>query len=245
MTLTVHGVRAGYGGGQVLHGVNLRVPAGTVTAVVGPNGAGKTTLVHAIAGLVRVSGGDVRLSGTVLSGQPAHRIARAGVGLVPQGRRVFASLTVAEHFALAGRGDGGRADRGRGTGVLEMLRLFPRLGERLGHRGDQLSGGEQQMLAIARALLLRPRLLLLDEPCEGLAPDLAGRIRDLVGRLAAGGVTVLLVEQGLDVVLEVADRVAVLDRGRFVYDEDAATVRADPGAAVAALGGRSVQSGVT
>ena len=199
--LSLRAVTAGYGGGQVLHGIDLSVPAGTVTVVVGPNGAGKTTLVHAIAGLVPVAAGTVDLAGTVLSGRPAHRVARAGVGLVPQGRRVFASLTVAEHFTVAG----GSPDR--------VLRLFPRLGQRLRHRGDQLSGGEQQMLAIARALLRRPRLLLLDEPCEGLAPDLAARIRVLVRELAGEGMTILLVEQDLDVVVDIADRVAVLDHG--------------------------------
>jgi branched-chain amino acid transport system ATP-binding protein len=211
--LSLRGVRAGYGGGHVLHGVDLEVPAGTVAAVVGPNGAGKTTLVHAIAGLVPVTGGTIRLAGAVLSGRPAHRVARAGVGLVPQGRRVFASLTVAEHLALAGAGRGSRGWREHW-----VLSLFPRLGERLGHRGDQLSGGEQQMLAIARALLRQPRLLLLDEPCEGLAPDLAARIRALVGQLADAGMAVLLVEQGLDVVSDVADRVAVLDHGNLMTD---------------------------
>ena len=199
--LSVRGLVAGYGGGQVLHGVDLAVPAGTVTAVVGPNGAGKTTLVHAIAGLVPVAAGTVELAGTVLSARPAHRVARAGVALVPQGRRVFASLTVAEHFRVAG----GAPD--------EVLALFPRLGERLRHRGDQLSGGEQQMLAVARALLRRPRLLLLDEPCEGLATDLAARLRALVRELAGAGMTVLLVEQDLDAVRDVADQVAVLEHG--------------------------------
>jgi branched-chain amino acid transport system ATP-binding protein len=191
--------------------VSLQVPPGSVIAVVGPNGAGKTTLVHTVAGLVPVSGGTVRLGGAVLSGRPAHRIARAGVGLVPQGRRVFAGLTVAEHFALA------RGRRGpRHWDVPRILDLFPRLAARLRHRGDQLSGGEQQMLAIARALLREPRLLLLDEPCEGLAPDLAARIRALVGELARSGMAILLVEQGLDIVPEVAGRVAVLDHGRLV-----------------------------
>jgi branched-chain amino acid transport system ATP-binding protein len=244
--LSLRGVRAGYGGGQVLHGIDLDVPAGTVTAIVGPNGAGKTTLVHTIAGLVPLTGGTIRLAETNLSGRSPHRVAQAGVGLVPQGRRVFASLTVAEHFALARPG---RGRRSAGWDVPRTLRLLPRLGERLRHRGDQLSGGEQQMLAIARALLGQPRLLLLDEPCEGLAPNLAARIRALVGELAGAGMSVLLVEQGLDIVLDVADRIAVLDHGRFaivdrhlgrtskaaLVDSAAATIRADPGAAVAVL----------
>ena len=243
--LSLAGVRAGYGGGQVLHGVSLEVPAGTVTAIVGPNGAGKTTLVHTVAGLVPVAAGTVRLAGTMLSGRSPHRVARAGVGLVPQGRRVFASLTVAEHFVLARRDY-----RQSAWDPARALRLFPRLGERLRHRGDQLSGGEQQMLAIARALLGQPRLLLLDEPCEGLAPDLATRIRVLTRELADAGMAVLLVEQGLDIVLDIADRIAVLDHGRFVLDADAATVRADPAAALSVLSGvrtvpRSDYSGPT
>jgi branched-chain amino acid transport system ATP-binding protein len=211
--LRLSGVTAGYGGGEVLHGVDLHARACTVTAVVGPNGAGKTTLVHAVAGLVPVSGGTVELADTVLSGRPAHWIARLGVALVPQGRRVFASLTVAEHLALA-------AGRVPARAVPPVLDLFPRLRERLRHRGDQLSGGEQQMLAIARALLRRPRLLLLDEPCEGLAPDLAARLRGLLRELADQGMTVLLVEQDLDIAVRVADRVAVLDHGSLTLRQE-------------------------
>ena len=187
MTLTIDRVHAGYGGGTVLHGVDLVVPEGAAVAVLGMNGAGKTTLVHTIAGLVKARSGSVRLDGVELAGRPAHRIARAGVALVPQGRRVFASLTVAEHLTLSRRS--GEWTRGR---VLELL---PRLGERLTHKGNQLSGGEAQMLAIARALLTQPRLLLLDEPCEGLAVDLAARVRAVVAELIRTGLTVLLVEQ--------------------------------------------------
>jgi branched-chain amino acid transport system ATP-binding protein len=213
--LSLSDVQAGYSGGRVLHDVSLQVPAGTVTAVVGPNGAGKTTLLHAVAGLVRVTHGMVRLDGTILSSHPAHVVARCGVALVPQGRRVFASLTVAEHLAIASAQPWGRSTE---WDVARVLRLFPRLRERLRHRGDQLSGGEQQMLAIARALLRRPRLLLLDEPCEGLAPELAGRVRALVRELARGGMTVLVVEQGLDSMPGVADRTAVLEHGRLVVE---------------------------
>jgi branched-chain amino acid transport system ATP-binding protein len=212
--LSLSDVRAGYGGGQVLHGVSLQVPAGTVIAVVGPNGAGKTTLLHAVAGLVRVTEGTIRLDGTVLSSHPAHVVARCGVALVPQGRRVFASLTVAEHLAIASARPWRRS---AGWDVSRVLRLFPRLRERLRHRGDQLSGGEQQMLAIARALLRQPRLLLLDEPCEGLAPELAAQVRALARELAGGGMTVLVVEQELDTI-GVADRTAVLDHGRLVVE---------------------------
>jgi branched-chain amino acid transport system ATP-binding protein len=220
MTLSVMDVCAGYGGGQVLHGISLTVPAGRVTALVGPNGAGKSTLIHAIAGLVPLTGGTIRLAETVLSGRSAYAVARSGVGLVPQGRRVFASLTVAEHLALA---QTGRDRRPAEWEVPRVLRVFPHLGERLRHRGAQLSGGEQQMLAIARALLRQPRLLLLDEPCEELSPALARRVRALLCELAGGGMTVLVVDPGLAVVPDVAARVAVLDRGRII--PDAATDR--------------------
>ncbi|GAA1516144.1 ABC transporter ATP-binding protein [Dactylosporangium maewongense] len=187
MTLTIEGLHAGYGGGTVLHGVDLTVPEGTALAVLGMNGAGKTTLVHTIAGLVKARSGSVQLGGTELARRPAHAIARAGVALVPQGRRVFASLTVAEHLTLSRR-------KGEWT-RQRVLDLLPRLGERLTHKGNQLSGGEAQMLAIARALLTQPRLLLLDEPCEGLAVDLAARVRSVVAELTRTGLTVLLVEQ--------------------------------------------------
>ncbi len=205
MTLTIDGVHAGYGGGTVLHGVDLFVPEGAALAVLGMNGAGKTTLVHTIAGLVKARSGSVRLDGVELAGRPAHRIARAGVALVPQGRRVFASLTVAEHLALSRR-------KGEWT-VPRILELLPRLGERLTHKGNQLSGGEAQMLAIARALLTQPRLLLLDEPCEGLAVDLAARVRAVVAELTRTGLTVLLVEQQPEHARAVTEQLVYLENG--------------------------------
>jgi branched-chain amino acid transport system ATP-binding protein len=221
--LRISRLNAGYGGGTVLHDVDLSIDAGRVQAIVGRNGAGKTTLVHAIAGLLRPYSGTIEVSGVDLAGRPAHRIARAGVGLVPQGRRVFASLTVAEHLRLAFIG---REDPMWTVG--RVLDLLPRLAQRLRHRGNQLSGGEQQMLAIARALLTQPRLLLLDEPCEGLAGEVADRVREVVSGLAADGMTVLLVEQQLHHAIQLADRIAVLDYGRLVADEPADGVRADP-----------------
>ncbi|GAA0744915.1 ATP-binding cassette domain-containing protein [Dactylosporangium roseum] len=220
MTLTVAGLQAGYGGGTVLHGADLTVPQGTALAVLGRNGAGKTTLVHAIAGLLRPKAGSVRLDDVELAGRPAHRVARAGVGLVPQGRRVFASLTVAEHLDLSRR-------PGEWT-VPRVLELLPRLGERRRHKGNQLSGGEAQMLAIARALLTQPRLLLLDEPCEGLAVDLAARVRSVVAELARGGLAVLLVEQQPEHALAVADHVALLGDGVVVATHTADELRASP-----------------
>ncbi|MGS2616204.1 ABC transporter ATP-binding protein [Micromonospora sp. LZ34] len=226
---------AGYAGGIVLHEVSLEVAAGTVQAVVGRNGAGKSTLVHTVAGLVRPYGGRIEIGGVQVAGRQPHRIARSGVGLVPQGRRVFSRLTVAEHLVLAAAPWRAATPGGEGWTVARILELLPRLAARLRHRGDQLSGGEQQMLAIARALLGQPRVLLLDEPCEGLAPDLAARVRDLVGALARTGLTVLLVEQQLQHAIEVADRIAVLEYGRVVYDRPAGEARADPGALAAML----------
>lgn len=227
--LTVDRLCAGYAGGTVLHEVSLRVRPGSIQAVVGRNGAGKSTLVHTIAGLVRASSGRVEIGGVHVAGRQPHRIAQSGVGLVPQGRRVFSRLTVAEHLHLAAApwrapASGG----GEGWTVARTLDLLPRLAVRLRHRGCELSGGEQQMLAIARALLGQPRVLLLDEPCEGLSPDLAARVRELVNGLAADGLTVLLVEQQLQHAIEVADRVAVLEYGRVVYDRPTAEARRDP-----------------
>jgi branched-chain amino acid transport system ATP-binding protein len=220
VTLIVEGLHAGYGGGTVLHGVNLTVPTGTALAVLGRNGAGKTTLVHTICGLIKPRAGSVSLDGEELAGRPAHRVARAGIALVPQGRRVFASLTVAEHLTLTRR-------RGEWT-VDRVLQLLPRLRERMRNRGNQLSGGEAQMLAIARALLTQPRMLLLDEPCEGLAVDLADRVRAVVAELARGGLTVLVVEQQPEHALAVADRVALIADGMVAATHTAAELRADP-----------------
>jgi branched-chain amino acid transport system ATP-binding protein len=234
--LSVRGLSAGYGGGAVLHGVDLDVPQGAALALVGRNGAGKTTLVHALAGLLRPYAGTVAIGGRDLAGRPAHRVARAGVALVPQGRRVFRGLTVAEHLRLAA-GVTRRRVRGRAAWTVPaVLELMPRLAERLRHRGDQLSGGEQQMLAIGRALLTQPTVLLLDEPCEGLAGEVAARVRDLVAALAGSGLSVLLVEQQLDRAVAVADRVAALDYGRVAVDAPAAQVRAYPAAIEAVLG---------
>ncbi len=223
--LRVDALRAGYGGGTVLHGITLTVATGAVHAVVGHNGTGKSTLLHTIAGLIRPTAGRMCLGDRDLTGQPAHRIARAGVALVPQGRRVFASLTVAEHLTLTRRGI---KHPGSGWPVDRILALFPQLGHRLAHRGGQLSGGEQQMLAIARALRAQPWLLLLDEPTEGLAPTLARQVRDVIGMLAADGLGILLATPNLPLAMAVADHLVVLAAGRVVADLDADTARTDP-----------------
>ncbi|MET7511796.1 ABC transporter ATP-binding protein [Streptomyces albidoflavus] len=233
--LELSGVSAGYHGGTVLHGVDLSVPAGSVHAVVGHNGAGKTTLVHTVAGLLRPSAGRVRLGGREVAGLPAHRIARAGIGLVPQGRRVFAGLTVAEHLRLAHRPPRASADRPSLWTPARVLELLPRLGERRGHRGANLSGGEQQMLALARALLGSPSVLLLDEPTEGLAPALVEEVDALVSTLAGEGLAVLLVSPSPTQALRCASRVTVLTSGRATLRMDGAEARADPAALTAAL----------
>jgi len=227
--LRVRHLSAGYHGGLTLHDIALDLPTGSVLALVGRNGAGKSTLVHAVAGLLRPYAGVVEVDGEDLAGQPPHRIARAGVRLVPQGRRIFASLTVAEHLALSDRS---RHASGPAIWTVgRVLELFPRLAARLRQRGGRLSGGEQQMLAIGRALLGQPRVLLLDEATEGLAAELAARVRGLVADLAREGVTVLSVEQHLEHAIEVADRIAVMDHGRIVLDRASDALRSDPAAA--------------
>lgn len=228
--LRISGLSAGYHGGTVLHDLDLDVPEGSVHAIVGHNGAGKTTLVHTVAGLLRPATGTVEVAGRDVTGRPAHRIARAGVGLVPQGRRVFARLTVAEHIRLAHRPPRGpRATGGARPWTPErVLDLLPRLAERSTHRGTDLSGGEQQMLALARALLGSPRVLLLDEPTEGLAPVLVGQILDLVGTLAGEGLAVLLVSPSPASAARCADMVTVLTSGRVTARLEGPAVRRDP-----------------
>ncbi|MGW7354407.1 ABC transporter ATP-binding protein [Streptomyces sp. NPDC054784] len=225
--LQLTGLTAGYDGGTVLHGLDLAVPAGSVHAVVGHNGAGKSTLVHTVAGLLRPGAGSVRVGGTEVAGRAAHHVARAGVGLVPQGRRVFAGLTVEEHLRLAHRPPpAGRAGRPWTPG--RVLELLPRLAERRTNRGADLSGGEQQMLALARALLGTPRVLLLDEPTEGLAPVLVRQIHELIGALADDGIAVLLVSPSPALAASCAADVTVLTSGRVTARLDGAAVRADP-----------------
>ncbi|MDP4033096.1 MAG: ABC transporter ATP-binding protein [Pseudorhodobacter sp.] len=206
--LVLAGVDAGYGAVQVLRGLTLAARAGEVTCVMGRNGAGKTTMLRAIMGQVRLSAGDITLDGQRIDTLPAHQVPRQGIGYVPQGRRLFGEMTVAENLEI------GLGARGHGaTTRQKVLGLFPRLRERLGQMASTLSGGEQQMLAIARALCLEPTVLLLDEPTEGLQPSMIALIRDTVLTLKATGVAVLLVEQRVDAVLAVADSVAFVVGG--------------------------------
>ena len=211
--LATRGLVSGYAGSRVLHEVDVELPEGGVLAVLGRNGVGKSTLVSTIMGLVRPMAGSVTVAGQEVAGARPDRIARLGVGLVPQGRRVFAPLTVAEHLEIADRA--GRKGDWTRERVVELL---PRLGERLRNRGDQLSGGEQQMLAIARALLTNPTILLLDEPSDGLAPSVVHQVADVVREVCGAGMSVLIVEQNLRLALSVADRVVVMQKGSVRWD---------------------------
>lgn len=207
--LEVADVTAGYGPVTVLQGVNLLAKAGEVTCIMGRNGVGKTTLMKAIMGLLPLASGMIHLSGVAIHGLPAHQVPRHGLAWVPQGRRLFGPLSVAENLEVGGLARGNRLE------VREhVLTLFPRLRERLDQAANTLSGGEQQMLAIARALCLEPKVLLLDEPTEGLQPSMIALIRDAMTRLRAEGVAVVLVEQKVEAVLQMADRVAFMAKGR-------------------------------
>lgn len=232
--LTVRGLHSGYAGSTVLHGVDLDIQDGSVVALLGRNGVGKSTLVNTLMGLIKADRGSVLVAGQERAGQRPDVVARDGVALVPQGRRVFAPLTVEEHLAIGGgHSSGGGTDPWTRDKVIDLL---PRLGERLRHRGDQLSGGEQQMLAIARALLSNPRLMLLDEPSDGLAPSVVTQVGEVVRSLCESGMTVLLVEQNLRLAFSVADRVAVMEKGRITLDTTTADFRSDAARAHSLLG---------
>ena len=223
--LTIAGLHAGYGRLPVLHGLDLTLRRGEVHCVLGRNGAGKTTLLKAIMGLVPASAGSIRLGDVELTTLPAHHVPNAGVAYVPQGRRLFAELSVADNLEI------GLMTRRKGAATRDaVLELFPVLRERLQQRSGTLSGGEQQMLAMARALCLEPDVLLLDEPTEGLMPSMIGRIRDTVVALRTRGVSTILVEQRVDAVLAVADRVTFVENGRSRETMDVAMLRADPAA---------------
>ncbi len=219
--LRLEDLHAYYGASHVLQGVNLDVPDGTVAAIVGRNGVGKTTTLRAIMGLTAAGLGRICLDGQDITGWAPYRIARAGIAYVPEGRQIFPALTVLENVRVAQRGP-----RHRWT-LERLLALFPALGERLTHRGRQLSGGEQQMLAIARALVSDPRVLLLDEPSQGLAPLVVREVARVIQLLREQRVTVLLVEQNLRLAELLADRIFVMVKGRVVYEGAPERFRAD------------------
>jgi branched-chain amino acid transport system ATP-binding protein len=221
--LTVSGLDCFYGEVQVLHGLSLALHKGEVLCVLGRNGAGKTTLLKAIMGLVPARAGSIRLGERELVGLPPHEVPQAGIAYVPQGRRLFAEMSVAENIEI------GLMARGKGGAVRDaVLDLFPILRDRLRQRSGTLSGGEQQMLAMARALCLEPDVLLLDEPTEGLMPSMIAKIRDTVAELRSRGVSTILVEQRVDAVLPVADRVLFVENGRSRETVDVEALRADP-----------------
>ena len=220
MILQLDKVDAYYGIGHILHGLSLKVGESEVVALLGRNGAGKTTTLRCIAGLTPPRRGEIRYKGRDIAGVPPHRVSRMGIALVPETRGVFSYLSCHENLAIARR----PGSRWQLEAVLER---FPRLKERLAHKGRELSGGEQQMLAIARALLTGPELLLLDEPSQGLAPLVVNAVMDTIRGLKAERVSMLLVEQNAEMALQLADRVYVIDHGTVVFEGTPATLRAE------------------
>lgn len=220
--LEVQGIDAGYGNVQVLKNLSLSVQAGEILCLLGRNGAGKTTILKSIMGLVRARTGQIRLEETYLQLLPAYEMPRHGIGYIPQGRRLFTEMTVAENLQI------GLMTRAQGAEVLdEVLDMFPRLRERLDQRAETLSGGEQQMLATARALCLKPKVLLLDEPTEGLQPSMISLIRNAVVALKQQNVAIILVEQRVEAVLEIADRVVFVENGRNVLETTPTALQTD------------------
>jgi len=234
--LTAEGLHTFYGKSHILHGVGLTVEEGRITALLGRNGAGKSTTLRSLMGLTPPREGKVEIFGRDTTHWQPYRIAALGIGYVPEGRRVFANLTVVENLRVPLARSGPWTEE-------RVFELFPRLAERRNNRGRQLSGGEQEMLAIARALILNPRLLILDEPSQGLAPLIVREVFDVVARMRAEGISVLLVEQNARMSLEIADHAYVLDGGSVVYSAPAAELRADQ-ARVQELAGASAEAWV-
>ncbi len=222
--LTVSHLQAAYGAAQVLFDISFEVGGGEVVTLLGRNGMGKTTTVKTIMGLLRPKGGEIRFDGRLLSGLPPFRIAQQGIGLVPEGRQVFPTLTVEENLVATA------ASRfGPPSWTLERIyELFPRLKERRGNLGSQLSGGEQQMLAIGRALMTNPKLLILDEATEGLAPLIRAEIWDCLRRLKAERLAIIVIDKNVDALVSLADRHVIVEKGRVVWSGTSAELRADP-----------------
>lgn len=235
--LRISGLHVNYGFIRAVQGVSIHVPEGSITTIVGANGAGKSTIIRSIMGLVRPAQGSIRLAGKEeLVGRRPHEISRAGVGLVPEGRGILAQMTVWENMRM---GLYGRKDKDINRRIDTVTEQFPILRERRDQPAGLLSGGEQQMLAIARALMGEPKLLLLDEPSLGLAPLLVNRIFDIIRDINAAGTTILLVEQNARKALTISDTAYVLETGRIVKEGPAQTLRHDPDVAAAYLGGVS------
>src|SRR6266851_3503809 len=222
--LQVDGLAAGYGPAQVLFDVSLRVDAGEVLTLLGRNGMGKTTTISTIMGLLPARAGMASFEGRPLTGLPPYLIAQAGIGLVPEGRQIFPALTVEENLIATAASRFGETP----WTLDRVYDLFPKLAERRGYMGDQLSGGEQQMLAIGRALMTNPKLLILDEATEGLAPLIRGEIWACLARLKADGQSILLVDKHLDALTRIADRHVVIEKGHVVWTGTSAALAADP-----------------
>ena len=232
--LSAVGLETYYGKSHVLHGVSLEVREGEIVALLGRNGAGKTTTLRSIMGLTPPRAGTVRAFGTDVTGMPAFRIAALGVGYVPEGRRIFGNLTVDENLRAP-------ADRPGPWTIARAYEAFPRLAERKSNKGSQLSGGEQEMLAIARALLLNPKVLILDEPSQGLAPLIVEEVFKIVRRVREEGASVLIVEQNVRAAVALADRAIVLDDGKAIWEGGAKDFAADE-ARVRELAGASAET---
>ena len=224
--LTVDDVETSYGPSQVLFGVSLAVGAGEVVTLLGRNGMGKTTTVRSIMGLVRPHAGAIALDGVAITGLPSHKVARAGIGLVPEGRQIFPNLSVRENLVATAAN---RSANARPWTLERVFALFPALCERRAHMGDRLSGGEQQMLAIARALMTNPRLLVLDEATEGLAPLVRAGIWRVLERLKAAGQSILVIDKNVAALTRIADRHYVIEKGRIVWSGSSGELRADAG----------------
>ncbi|MFZ6752073.1 ABC transporter ATP-binding protein [Undibacterium sp. Dicai25W] len=239
--LTISNLHAAYGKVQVLHGISLEVPKGKVVTLIGSNGAGKTTTMRAISGMLKPKEGTVSLAGNDITGLDSHKIARAGLAHSPEGRRVFATMTVKDNLLLGAfpRFTGSRNRGDIDTDLQKAMELFPRLRERRDQLAGTLSGGEQQMLAMARAVMLNPEVILLDEPSMGLAPILVDEVFRIIQRLKHEGMTMLLVEQFAAAALAVADYGYVLENGKISVHGPAASLQNDPAVKAAYLGGNS------
>ncbi len=232
--LEAESIHTYYGKSHILHGVSLELREGEIVTLLGRNGAGKTTTMRSLVGLTHPREGVVRIFGRATTGSPSYAVAAQGVGYVPEGRRIFGNLTVEENLRVP-------LERPGEWTIARVYELFPRLAERRRNRGRQLSGGEQEMLAIARALLLNPKILLLDEPSQGLAPLIVQEVFRIIASMRKAGISVLLVEQNVRAAVEIADRAYVLDDGRIIFEGSAADLAQDEDR-VRALAGASAES---
>jgi branched-chain amino acid transport system ATP-binding protein len=222
--LSLSKVRAGYNSSEVLHGIDLELNEGEVVTLLGRNGMGKSTTINCITGLLTISSGEIRFDGVQLNSIPSYQIARLGVGLVPEDRHIFPNLNVAENLAVAAAN---YSNSSSPWTIERVYALFPRLQERFQHAGNQLSGGEQQMLAIGRALMINPKLLILDEATEGLAPLICNEIWSVIRRLKQQGQSILIVDKNLKTLLSVADRYYLMEKGQVVCEGAATELASD------------------